>query len=170
MTYHIRPAVPADVPLVSSILLEVAAWLLERGDVMWEVGELSAEQIAEEVAAGQFFVAEGAGEAVGVVRFQEEDLLFWPDVDQHESAFVHRLAVRRTHAGLGVSQALLQWAVEHASVLGKRFLRLDCDEQRTQVREVYARFGFRFHSYRQVGPYYVARYEYRLDDSSLPGR
>jgi GNAT superfamily N-acetyltransferase len=97
-----------------------------------------------------------------VIRFQLEDRLFWPDIPQTESAFVHRLAVRRRYKGRGVSTALLQWAVERARAVGKRHLRLDCDESRPKLRALYEGFGFQLHSFRQVGSYYVARYEYAV--------
>ena len=159
---HIRQATAADVDLVADVLGEVSDWLARQGDVMWDVGELAPERIAEETAAGQFFVAERGGSAAGVIRFQLDDQLFWPELTDGRSAFVHRLAVRRTFAGSGVSHALPTWSVDHARRLGKQWLRLDCDHQRTKLRSVYERFGFRLHSYRQVGPYYVARYEYPL--------
>jgi GNAT superfamily N-acetyltransferase len=88
--------------------------------------------------------------------------LFWPDLDAADSAFVHRLAVRRAFAGQGISTALLEWAVDHARTLGKRYLRLDCDADRSRLRALYERFGFRLHSYRQVGSYYVSRYELQI--------
>ena len=56
----------------------------------------------------------------------------------------------------------MQWAVSHARSLGKRYLRLDTDASRPKLRELYERFGFQFHSFREVGPYYVARYLYPL--------
>jgi hypothetical protein len=31
---------------------------------------------------------------------------------------------------------------------------------------LYEGFGFQFHSFRQVGPYYVARYEYPIESAS----
>jgi GNAT superfamily N-acetyltransferase len=75
---------------------------------------------------------------------------------------VHRLAVRRAFAGQGISTALLEWAVDRARTLGKRYVRLDCDADRSRLRAVYERFGFRLHSYRQVGSYYVSRYELQI--------
>ncbi len=100
----------------------------------------------------------------GAMRFQLEDLLFWPDIPQEESAFVHRLVVARRFKGQGVSTALLQWAVQHTRACGRKFLRLDCDAERRRLRALYEAFGFRLHSYRQVQSYYVARYEYRLEN------
>ena len=56
----------------------------------------------------------------------------------------------------------MRWAVEHSRKLGKRYLRLDCVADRPRLRLVYERFGFRHHSNRQVGAYFVARYEYEV--------
>ena len=162
MTIVIRQAQQADAPAIEALLLEAARWVDALGMVMWEEHELAPDAIAAEVAAGQFFIAECDGVVAGAIRFQLEDSLFWPDIPQHDSAFVHRLVAGRAHQGQGVSTALLQWAVAHARGLGRRYLRLDCDAHRDRLRVFYERVGFRLHSYRQVGPYYVARYEYPL--------
>jgi GNAT superfamily N-acetyltransferase len=129
---------------------------------MWVEGELEEEAVRAEAVAGMFVLAEVEGQAAGAMRFQLEDRLFWPDVDGADSAFVHRLAVRRDFAGQGVSTALLAWAVDRARAVGKRYLRLDCDADRARLRAFYERFGFRLHSHRQVGSYYVARYELQI--------
>jgi GNAT superfamily N-acetyltransferase len=163
MTIAIRQALPPDAPVVEALLVEAAAWVDALGEVMWETGELSAERIAAEIAAGQFFIALADGDPAGVIRFQLEDTLFWPDLaDPAASAFVHRLVVKRRYKGQGISTALLRWAVDHARALGRSYLRLDCDKSRPKLRALYEGFGFQFHSFRQVGPYYVARYEYDL--------
>ncbi len=163
--FRVRPASSDDAAAVRGILEDASRFADAQisGVVMWETGELAAEHIASEIRSGLFFVAEADGEAAGVIRFQLDDELFWPDLaDPAQSAFIHRLAVRRRYARQGVSTALLQWAVDRARTLGKRYLRLDCDDERVKLKAVYERFGFRLHSHRQVGPYYVARYEYEL--------
>lgn len=162
MALEIRQAQPSDTDVIETMLLEAAAWVDALGDVMWETGELSPDRIAAEVAGGQFVIAWVGGQPAGAIRFQLDDPLFWPDLAPGDSAFVHRLVVARRFKGQGVSTALLTWAVEHARALGRRYVRLDCDHSRPKLRELYERFGFQFHSYRQVGPYYVARYEYPL--------
>ena len=159
---RVRQATAADVGTIESLLLEAAAWVDALGVVMWEAGELEREEVERDVAAGQFFVAEADGDPAGILRFQLEDELFWPDLRPGRSAFVHRIVVHRAYKGTGVSAALLQWAADRARELGRHHLRLDCDANRPKLRALYERFGFRLHSYRQVGPYYVARYEYPL--------
>lgn len=163
MPFAIRQATGNDAPALAATLLEAADWVRRLdGTVMWVEGELEEHRVRAEAEAGMFVVAEAEGEIVGAIRFQLDDQLFWPDIDGRDSAFVHRLAVRRSHAGQGVSSALLQWSVDRARELGQRYLRLDCDADRTRLRELYEGFGFKLHSYRQVGAYYVARYELQI--------
>ncbi len=126
---------------------------------MWQQGELEADSTTADVAEGLYFLAECDGVPAGTLRFQLSDPKIWPDVPPDEAAFLHRLAVRREFAGGKVSGPLLEWATKRAASLGRRFLRLDCDAARLRLRAVYERFGFRYHSDRQVGPYLVARYE-----------
>lgn len=165
MTVTFRQARPSDMGVLEDMLLEAARWVDALGEVMWEEGELAADRIASEIDAGLFFVAEVKGDPAGVIRFQLDDQLFWPDLTEHahESAFVHRLVVRRRYKGLGLSAALLQWAASRARSLGRRYLRLDCDASRPKLRALYERCGFQFHSFRQVGAYYVARYQLPLE-------
>lgn len=159
----IRQARPDETSVVLEMLLEASRWVDALGEVMWEEGELDPGRVGEEVTAGQFVIALVDGEAAGAVRFQLDDELFWPDLPRGDSAFLHRLVVRRAYKGRGISSALLQWAVEHARSIGRRYLRLDCDASRPKLQALYERFGFRLHSFRQVGAYYVARYELPLD-------
>jgi GNAT superfamily N-acetyltransferase len=163
VTITVRRASPADASAVEALLREASQWVDALGVVMWDEGELDSEGIAREVNAGQFFIADVEGVVAGAIRFQLEDRLFWPDIEQEDSAFVHRLVVARAFKGQGVSTALLRWSVDHARSLGRRFLRLDTDANRPKLKALYERFGFRLHSYRQVQSYYVARYEYALE-------
>ena len=155
----IRQAMASDAAIVDQMIREAAAWVDALGVVMWEDGELDAGRIRHEVAAGMFFLAVIGGEAAGAIRFQLEDPLFWPDRPAGEAAFVHRLVGRRAFKGRGVARALLEWATRHARGQGRGLLRLDCDANRPKLRALYESCGFRLHSYRQVGPYYVSRYE-----------
>lgn len=154
-----RQVRPDEAQVVEAMIREAAAWVDALGVVMWEDGELDAPQIAREVAAGQFHFAEVDGVPAGTVRFQLEDPLFWPDQPAGQAAFVHRLVVRRAFKGMGIAAALLSWAADETRAECRPFLRLDCDAERTKLRQLYESCGFTLHSYRQVGPYYVSRYE-----------
>ena len=159
---RIRPATSADAAAIIQVLQEVADWLIQSDMPMWKGDELDPGQIVADVTAGRYYLAEHFGVSAGVMRFQLEDPLFWPEMPPREAAYVHRLAVRRGYAGQGVSTALLARAVENTHALGRRYLRLDCEASRPRLRQVYEAFGFIYHSDKLVGPYHVARYQYEL--------
>jgi GNAT superfamily N-acetyltransferase len=158
----IRKAAPGDAETVAGILHEAAQWLQESGMPLLEAGELEKASIHADVNQGLYLLAEISGEPAGIVKVQLDDPIFWPDMTGSDSAYVHRLAVRRRFAGAGLSAALLGSAAERARSLGRQSLRLDCPASRPRLRAVYERFGFRHHSDRRVGPYFVSRYEYDL--------
>jgi GNAT superfamily N-acetyltransferase len=158
----VRQATLNELSTVSGILSEAALWLKQKNMTLWEENEVSSESIRHDVELGLFYLAFYQDIAAGVVKFQTEDLVFWSDIPQDNSAFIHRLAVRRNFTGGLVSTTLMQWAVEQSRNLGKHFLRLDCAADRSRLRSVYENFGFKHHSDRQVGRYYVARYEYKI--------
>lgn len=162
MWSSVHQAISKEIPTISNILDEAAQWLEWQEIPLGREDEVSLEGIRPDVEAGLFYLAFYADVPAGVIKFQTENPLFWSDVPDGDSAFIHRLAVRRIFAGGSVSTALLNWAVSHARRLGKHYLRLDCAADRPRLRFVYERFGFFHHSDRQVGPFFVARYEYVL--------
>ena len=159
MTIEIRQAQEEETGLVASVLTEAALWLNSIGQPLWQCNELEPECIAGDVRNGLYYLVWLNEEAVGTLKFQIEDELFWPDVPLGSSAFVHRLAIKRKVAGKGIAALMLKWAKDRANALGRNFLRLDC-AVRPQLCAFYERNGFTRHSERQVGPYFVVRYEY----------
>ena len=155
-----RQATQDDAKIVSNILIEAARWLEQTGRPLWQIEDLAEEKIFTQIKL--FFVAEVDREAVGTFKFQMEDKLFWPDQLEEDAAYIHKLAVRRNFAGRKISQSMLSWAVDHTRTLGKSYLRLDCVAARPKLRAVYENFGFVYHSDKQVGPYLVARYQYKI--------
>lgn len=158
----IRKAGENDIETVSSILGEAADWLISKGEKLWERGELDPDSVAAQVASGMFRLALVDGEAAGCYRFQESDEEYWDDVPHGGSAFIHRVAVRRKFAGLGISAVMIDAAKDEARSMGKRLLRLDCRAESEKPRGVYERRGFIFHSLKKREPYTVARYEFEL--------
>ncbi len=133
----VHQATLEDIFTVSDILREAALWLEQQGTPLWREDEVSPDSVRPDVEAGLFYLALCEGFPAGVVKFQTEDPLFWSDIPNGDSAFIHRLAVRRSLAGGSVSTALLNWAVEHSRNLDKHYLRLDCAADRPRLRSVY---------------------------------
>jgi GNAT superfamily N-acetyltransferase len=152
----------ADVETISEILREAAVWLIERGEKLWSTDDLTPEKIAGQVARGMYYLALIENEPAGCLRYQLEDKEYWDDVPHTDSAFIHRVAVRRKFAGRGIARNLIEWAKQKARADGKKYLRLDCAD-RPKLRAVYEGFGFEFHSIKEREPYRVARYQFDLE-------
>src|SRR5256714_14045342 len=85
----IRQATADDTRALVETLTEAADWVTQLdGTTMWVEGELEEDRVKAEAEAGLFIVAEDAGQVVGAIRFQLEDQLFWPDLEDSDSAFV----------------------------------------------------------------------------------
>jgi GNAT superfamily N-acetyltransferase len=162
MDFQMRQAVAYDLDIVASIMEEAAAWLEEMRWPLWKDDELDRGKMLADIQAGRIFIGVCDDDAGGTIRYQREDKLFWPDVPMGEAAYVHRVAVRRKYSGGDLSRAPVNWAAERAKTEGRKFLRLDFESDRQKLKAVYERFGFEYHSDRQVGPYHVARYQMHL--------
>lgn len=156
---EIRFASETEAALISSILIEAATWIAERGAPLWPMEQLAASALAADVAARHFALAMVGTEAVGTARLTRDDPECWPDAVPGVAVYVHRVAIRRAWAGRGLPGMILAWCARQAQGLGCSYLRLDCDARRLKLRGLYEGLGFRFHSERRVGHHTVARYE-----------
>jgi GNAT superfamily N-acetyltransferase len=148
--------------VVSSVLTEAAQWLASRGEALWPLEHVSIEAITADVVAGTYHIAWLNGDAGGVVKFQLSDPVFWPESNEGDAVYLHRLAVRRCYAGGGVSTALLQWAANRALELNRIYVRLDCAADRPALRNLYERFGFKLHSVLEINSFTIARYQLEI--------
>jgi GNAT superfamily N-acetyltransferase len=160
--HSVHWARPDEARHTISILLEAAAWLESRGEPLWLPDEIDARSVVRDVAAGHYVLAFVGEDAAGTARITPTDELFWPEAGAGEALYVHRLAVRRRHAGGTISRSILDFARDQALAAGCSFVRLDTDAFRPRLRRVYESYGFGYRDERVVGPHTVARYELRV--------
>ena len=140
---EVRCATASDTSSISEVLTEATRWLQEKGKPLWSIDLFSAPLLKPHVIDGEYWMFFYEGELAGVLRFQLEDRLYWPDSIDGEAAYLHKLVVRRAFSGSGLSATMLQWAVKRTKELGRPFLRLDCEASRDRLRGIYEDFGFR---------------------------
>lgn len=142
----IGPALICDVDSVVGVLDECASWLAGRRIEQWpsrfEPGWVEADLID-----GSTFLVWDSDHPIATITITETDSL-WPN-DGVQAHYLHRLAVRRSHAGAGA--ALLSWADDRAHRAGARVLRLDCVASNTALRGYYEAAGFRHRGDHTVG-------------------
>ena len=76
--------------------------------------------------------------------------MFWPDIHPSESAFVHRIAIRRAYSRSELSSIMMRWAIAEALRHQRKFLRLDCEASCPKLRAIYEEFGFKHRDDRKV--------------------
>lgn len=137
----IRRATIGEAALAQSILREAARWLDEIGQTLWNPEEIELAEVERRAAQGELVVGLEGATAVACMYLQLEDPIFWPEAKVDESLYVHRLAVRRAHAGKGWGARLLAWASQEAIALKRNFVRLDT-EPRPALLRLYEGAGF----------------------------
>jgi len=138
-TLSFRLATPDDVEPVHQLYCDVCRWLHhERGITdQWE-GEPAKEEIQDLAGSGELYLALQRDEVAGVFKLNEKDH-HWDD--DGAALYVHAFAVNRKFKGHGIGQAMLDWAGDEARRRGKQYVRLDCMNENTRLKQVYLDAG-----------------------------
>ncbi len=104
---NVRVACSGDIDEVVRLMHDAAAWMSAKGTPAWDVARIDRTFAETFVLRSELLVASCSDGIVGCCTLSAEDPEFWPDALKGEAAYLHKLAVRRTHAGRGVSSALI---------------------------------------------------------------
>ncbi|HGF0951399.1 TPA: GNAT family N-acetyltransferase [Klebsiella pneumoniae] len=136
---NVRVACSGNIDEVVRLMHDAAAWMSAKGTPAWDVARIDRTFAETFVLRSELLVASCSDGIVGCCTLSAEDPEFWPDALKGEAAYLHKLAVRRTHAGRGVSSALIEACRHAARTQGCAKLRLDCHPN---LRGLYERLGF----------------------------
>jgi GNAT superfamily N-acetyltransferase len=141
-----------ELAVVADILDEASAWSEGRGVALWP-RPFPIEVLEASLAQGEAYLARDGSSAVGTFALHRIDSTFWGDragePDGH-ARYLHKLAVRRGHPGLG--RALVGLAEAIAREDGASYLRLDCDATRPRLSRYYEELGFEYRGEIVVAP------------------
>ena len=112
---HIRQVHPEEENLVADVLSCAATSLAKKGNALWGAAEVDEAAVKEHVRAGMYYVAFDDEGPVGVFRFQLEDRLFWPEILDGSSTYVHKIAVYPHKQGSNVAHILPLRMRSHAA-------------------------------------------------------
>lgn len=91
---------------------------------------------------------------VGCMALTDLDLKYWSDIPKGESLYLHKLAVKRSYAGIGAADKLINFAKKLAHDRGINSIRLDFNKKRDKLRQLYERNGFRYVKEKKVSEDY----------------
>lgn len=129
---------------------------------------MSWQALSRSFRVDDFMIASFDGKPVGCCALIDYDLAFWPDIPKGGSLYIHKLAVRRSAAGKGVSEALLHYAKIEAMERGISEVRLDTHQFRPKLRALYDREGFQCVAEKCLhGRYHTAFYLWQADQDCI---
>jgi ribosomal protein S18 acetylase RimI-like enzyme len=134
-----RPATLADLDVTFEVYRQVCLWLYDTLSItnQWD-REPVREEIRELVNSGELYLVLRQNEVAGVFKLNEKDH-HW--ADDGSALYVHAFAVNRKFKGLGIGQAMLNWAADEGRRRGKQFMRLDCMNENARLKQVYLDAG-----------------------------
>lgn len=146
----IRAVGPEYAPSALAILHEASLWLASRGLPGWSEAELQNAELPRYGASGALILGFADQEPVACMLLQRSDPTYWPRATPGSALYLHKLAVRRAHAGCGWGARMIAWAKSEAQRRGVRRVRLDTFEG-SRVAALYSTQGFRLVD-RVIGP------------------
>jgi ribosomal protein S18 acetylase RimI-like enzyme len=73
-----------------------------------------------------------------------EDKDIWEEKEKGDAIYIHRIVTNPDFRGRNLIKKLVDWAKNHASELGKKYVRLDTLGNNTKLIEHYTQAGFEF--------------------------
>ena len=138
---QIRAVGEEYVPSALLILREASQWLTNRGLSGWSDLELQNADLPRQCAAAALILGFEGESSVACMLLQRSDPIYWPEAAPGSALYLHKLAVRRAHAGRGWGARMIAWAKAEAQRLRIGRLRLDTWAD-SRLTELYSRHGF----------------------------
>lgn len=132
-----------NVDIFSKVLVEASRWLASIGQLMWSADDLTVQKLLEKYSLEEMRLCYDNGNVVGVYVIQFRDLLFWPEINDNKSFYLHKLAVCNEYRGSGYGAKLIQSAETICLEHNIDWLRLNCGTFRPRLRNFYESVGFK---------------------------
>lgn len=127
-----------------AVMREVAAWGREQGYRLWPDEWLTPEELLTMDARPEnFCIGLMDGEIACAFLLQWKDSEYWPDAPAFEAAYLHKLCVRRTFAGMGMTRFVVDAVRTECRERGVRYIRLDTALDEQTIRKIYLKAGFK---------------------------
>lgn len=143
--YVIARAQESDLSDLLALRAEAERWLHARGIEQWtsDWSDRARERIRQGVSDGRTWIVRNDSDTAATVTLDGPDMDFWSDADDpHSALYLYKFIVARSHAGIGLGDALLDWACQQAAAADKQWLRIDVWRNNRRLQEYYLRRGF----------------------------
>jgi len=142
---HLRRAVLDDLDRAMQLVRKAVPLMRASGNLQWDDEYPNAAVFTLDIACGQLWVAEIAGQMAGIAAITTDQSPEYADVgwDLSEKAIViHRLAVDTDFRGRGVARVLMHQAEVVAKESRIAVLRLDTNSHNQATQKLLPQLGY----------------------------
>jgi len=118
-TVEIRKATEQEIDVLLNIWIEKSKYLEEKKIKVWDIQQFTQEKLKEKYGEPQYFI--GLSE---------------------KAFYFHKFVVTNEFAGMGYSKIILDWVKNYGKQMGKEYIRLDFNESREYLKQLYYGNGF----------------------------
>lgn len=141
MDFMIVLAEDKDAALIRDLLVETATWMNAAGIEQWHPQQFTEELIQRYLREREIFLCMDGDVPAGMFTLQSSDPDYWGELNDESFHYLHRLLVRASYRGIGLSKALIYWAARYSREQGKQGLRFDCWDQNRKLNPYYESLG-----------------------------
>jgi GNAT superfamily N-acetyltransferase len=156
-----------SVEIFSDVLIKSAEWLSLIGKPMWKTDDLTVEELLKKYRLQEMKLCYDDENLIGVYVLQWNDPLFWSELENYKSGYLHKLAVCSEYRGRDYGNELIKSAELLCKGNNIEWLRLNCGTFRLRLRNFYEKAGFKMVDRVLIDNRDQIRYEKKLCSSSL---
>jgi GNAT superfamily N-acetyltransferase len=157
----------SSVETFADVLIKSAEWLNLIGKSMWNTNDLTAQELLKKYRLQEMKLCYDDEKLIGVYVLQWNDPLFWPELEDYKSGYLHKLAVCSEYRGHDYGNELIKSAELLCKENDIEWLRLNCGTFRPRLRNFYEKAGFKMLDRVFIDNRDQIRYEKKLCSSSL---
>jgi GNAT superfamily N-acetyltransferase len=146
--FNLRMAAEKDLGKVLQLLVGAAEWLQTKDTSQWDyyISDLegNTEEVLQSIKNQNTYILEKDGKAAASITLEnhpnEWDCDIWgEEAERKDVIYLHRLVVNRSFAGIGIGDALMDWAKEETRRRDKKYIHFDCLASNKGLNNYYQR-------------------------------
>jgi len=141
-TVQIKKASFHEIDELLEIYREKVKWLEKSNIPLWDESQFTIENLNTKYVNPDFFVGIVDNTVIGGFILVERDDDYWPSNSNDKAFYFHKFVIKNGYGSLGYSKAMLDWVKKYCKDNYKEYLRLDFDETREYVKNMYLSNGF----------------------------
>lgn len=141
-TVEIINAEPADFNSICQLFEQAILFQKKNNYIGW--ASYDKDCIKKDIEQKRLYKLVRAKDLLGIFSICYSDELIWQDKEKADAIYIHRVLLNQQFKGLKIFQYIINWAMELAAQLNRRFIRIDTWANNEKIINYYKSYGFKF--------------------------